>query len=225
MHFNQAVHAKLCRGFNQSQRCVVVHGCHDDENTICVPRAGFIDLVGVVEEVLAQAGQLASGARLFKIGRRTLKPWFVCQNRKASCSTCCVSLSQRRRIKIRTDEAFGGARFLDLGNEREDILLVLALKRLEKAARGGGLFNGAFKLGKRNTLFRRSDFNTLGNFNAGKNVFHGQASFEMRTSVSKVFWAAPLSIACSAWRAPSFSVFALPATTSPAAVFNTAISR
>src|SRR5215211_1388117 len=108
VHLDECVHAERKGCLLEIPRSDIVDGRHDDEDTVGPPRARLDDLVGVVQEILAQDRK--RGARA----------------------------GQRRRVEIGADHAFRRACLLDLGDQRVVAAVEPALDGGKKSARGTG---------------------------------------------------------------------------------------
>jgi hypothetical protein len=114
MHLDQNVHAKLeCRLLKPL--CIgVAEARHDQQNGVRAPQPGFVNLIRLEHEVLAQRRERDRGACRGKEFGCTLKGWCVGKHGKACGAALGIGLSQRRRVEVVTDQPFRRASFLDL---------------------------------------------------------------------------------------------------------------
>ncbi len=117
MHFDQHIHAVAeGGGFEIGGQRVIDHR-HDDQDAIAAPGAGFGHLIGIEQEVLAQCRKRRRGAGSGEEFGRALKGWRVGQDRETGGTTRLIGEGKSRGIEVGADQALGGARLLDLGDE------------------------------------------------------------------------------------------------------------
>ena len=119
MDLDQHVHAEIAGGSRQILRRRIVDRGHDDEDAVGAPGPRLQHLIGVEHKVLAQSRQPGGRAGLSQKFGPALEGGGIGQHRKAGGAARFISLRQGGRIEIGADQAFGGARLLDLGDERE----------------------------------------------------------------------------------------------------------
>ena len=139
VHLGDGVHAPRVGVGAQRAGHHVVDGGHDDQDAVGAQRARLRHLVAVEHEVLAQRGQLGGGARLRQMLGRALEGGAVGEHGQARRAARRVGLGERGRIEVGADQALGGARLLDLGDERGLAGGDLGLQRRGEAAHGRGL--------------------------------------------------------------------------------------
>src|SRR6266446_8787622 len=243
VYFQQGIHAECLRGLFKLLGGVVVDGGHDDQDAVCAPCSRLGDLIHVIHEILAQDRKLGRSACCGEVFRLALKRRRVGEHREASRAPAFVGTRQGGRVELRPDQAFGGARLLDLCNQGIVACRKFAPNASGKAAwsrsrSGIGLDrgDGAGALGRRN-LF------ALVGLDLGENVRHraftrvldrcgarGKPSsdshaFEIATRRWSRVAASPESMeACASVSAPLRSL-ARAATISAAAALRMATSR
>jgi hypothetical protein len=84
-------------------------------------------LIRLEDEVLAQARQVDRGAGRAEMRIGALKPGLLGQHRETGSAAGGVGAGQRRRLKVRPDQALAGRGLLDLGDERQPLALELRL--------------------------------------------------------------------------------------------------
>ncbi len=121
------------RGVLELARLPVADRRHDDENAIGAPGPRFGDLVGLVEEILAQHRQRAGCARRDEMIGAALERGRVGEHRQAAGAARLVGARQRGRIELGADQPLRRARLLDLGDERIGAAGEAALDRLRRS--------------------------------------------------------------------------------------------
>ena len=96
----------------------VVDRGHDDQDAVGALGARLRHLIGVEHEILAQHRQRGRRARRRHEIRLALERRRVGEHRQAGRAAGLIGARQRRRIEIGADQALGGARLLDLGDQR-----------------------------------------------------------------------------------------------------------
>ena len=101
MHLDQHIHAPLPGGGFKLGGLRVRHRGHDDQDAIGIQRPGLGHLIGIVEEILAQAGQggCVMGLRQEAVG--ALERGRIGQHRKAGRPTGLIGPGQCRRDRNR----------------------------------------------------------------------------------------------------------------------------
>ena len=97
----------------------VAEARHDQENGVRPPQSGFVDLIRLEHEILAQGRKRNSGPRFAEEFRSTLEGRCVGQHGKTCGPAFGIGLRERRRMEVVADQAFRWACFFDLRNERE----------------------------------------------------------------------------------------------------------
>ena len=114
--------ARPCRGRArvsiERARLCVVDARHDDEDAVGAPGARLEDLVGLEQEVLAQAGRPEASRACVRIFGPALERGRVGQHREAGGAALGIGAGEARRIEIGADQALRRARLLDLGDQR-----------------------------------------------------------------------------------------------------------
>ena len=163
---HQHVHAAIHRRRLDLGRLRVVERGHDDQNGVGTDRPRLGRLPRIDQEILADDGQVDGGACGDQIGVGPPEPMLVGQHRQAGGTAGGIGAGVRGRIEILADHALGGARLLDLGDQREagrGLRVQRGAKPawlrdggdpgVEVAQRGGGLARGDFgALGFENTV-------------------------------------------------------------------------
>ncbi len=119
VHLDEHVHRQRLRRAAEVGRRRVVEAGHDEQDAIRPVCARLGHLVALEHEVLAQHRQAGRRARGFEKGEAALEGGAIGQHRQAGRAAGLVGGGQRRRIEVGADEAFGRARLLDLGDQRE----------------------------------------------------------------------------------------------------------
>src|SRR5499427_7229516 len=117
MDLQQDVHAERLRGVLEILCHAVLDCRHDDQDAISPPGPRLSYLIDVVHEILAQdrkLGRSASGDEVFGL---TLERGRIGKHREASRTPPLVGACQCSCIEICADQAFRGARLLDLGDQ------------------------------------------------------------------------------------------------------------
>ncbi len=188
---------------------MIIHRRHNNEDTVGAERTRFIDLVWLVDEILAQRGQGGGVARRRQIFRLPLERRRVGQDRQTCCAAGLVGFRKSGRIEIGADQSFRRTCLLDLGNKRVTAGCDLFLDRAQKSARRRGGLCGPLKLRKRARFLRRGDLLALIGRNLFQNVGHGcalSAALDMATSRSRRACASPPSIALPASTKPVLEI-------------------
>ncbi|MNS69149.1 hypothetical protein D3C72_1024550 [compost metagenome] len=175
MHLDQHIHAERKSLILKPFRLVVGKRGHDEENAVRAPGTGFMHLVSIEHEILAQRRQsagIAGGGQEF---RCALKARRIRQNRQTSGATGFIGGGQRRRIEIRTDQALGGARLLDFGDQPELAFGLLCPQRFIKAAGRALVCGHGLQIGQRNLRLGGGDFLALVSLDLFENVAHDLA--------------------------------------------------
>src|SRR5947208_12037589 len=173
VHFQEGIHAECLRGLLELLRGGVVDRGQDDQDAVGAPCPRLGDLINVIHEILAQDRELGRGARCSEMFRLALKGGRVGEHREASRAPAFVGARQGRRVELRPDQPFGGARFLDLGDQGIVARREFAPDRGRKTARsrsrsGIGLDRGQGT----DALGRRNLFAFVG-LDLDENVRHG----------------------------------------------------
>ena len=179
VYFDQHVHAKGLRRRLQLAGLRVGHRGHDDQDAVGLQRPRLGHLPGVVEEILAQAGQVGRVMCGGQIGIVALETGGIGQHRQAGGPPGLIGAGQRGRVEIGADQTLGGAGFLDLGNQ------AIAgqgggAQGLFKPARGGGGGGGGVKVGQRPRGLARGNFGQLVGLDAVEDGGHGRSRLRGR---------------------------------------------
>ena len=118
VNFNENVHAIGKRGIFDLGCGDVVDRRHDDQDAIGPQRARFHDLVGLVDEILAQHRQGGRRARLRQELGPALERGRVGEHRQTGGAARLIGFGERRRIEIGADKPLRGAGLFDLGDQR-----------------------------------------------------------------------------------------------------------
>ncbi len=155
---------------------------HDDQDAVGAERAGFVHLVRLVEEILAQHGEGDGGAGGDEIAGRALEEGRVGEHRQAGRAALGIGAGERRRVEIGADQALRRARLLDLGDERGAAGAGRRLDRGNEAAgrrRGAG---AALHLGGRDGGLGGGDLGAFLGFDLVEDVGHGVSDCHPRES-------------------------------------------
>src|ERR1700745_147901 len=144
----QDVHAERLRGILEILCHAVLDRRHDNQDAISPPRPRLSYLIDVVHEILAQDGKLRRGAGGDEVFALALERGRIGEHREASRTPPLVGTRQCSCIEISADQAFRGARLLDLGDQG----IVAGGECLgdggDEPARGGGRPGGGLDRGE-----------------------------------------------------------------------------
>ena len=97
--------------------CCVGERSDDEQDGVGAGGAGFENLEGIEDEVLAQAGNGDGCGSEGEILERALEELFVGEHGERGCSGCLERAGQRGWIEVRTDESTRGRGLLQLGDD------------------------------------------------------------------------------------------------------------
>src|ERR1700733_9231648 len=228
MPLGEHVHAKARSRFFEICRLAVGQRRQDKQDAIGAHRPRFGDLIGVEHEILAQHRQLAGGARRDKMFGVALEIRCVGQHRKTSRAAQLVCLGDGGGIEIGPDHAARGRGHLDFGDEAVAAGFQLILERPCKSARRAGRRGRVLERGQGPRRLGGCYLFALAGADLGQYVAHGCGTgleLVMDTSCAKARLALPEDIDWIARATPALRSMARPATTKPAAAFNSTMSR
>ena len=93
-------------------------GGDDEQNGVGAGGAGFEDLKGIEDEVLAETGNVDDVGGLFEIGERALEELFVGEDGERGGSGGLEGAGQGGGMEVAADEPLGGRGFFDFGDDR-----------------------------------------------------------------------------------------------------------
>ena len=172
VHFDQHVHAQIMRGGVERLCGVVVNGGHDDEDAVGAEGARLVDLIGVVEKILAQGGKmrrLAGGLEVFELA---LEGGPVGEHGQTRGAGGLIGAGEFRRIEMFADHAFRRARLLDFGDERDAAFAELVFDGVHEAARRIVIAHISLQRGERHAHLGLGDFGALIGFDFIENIGH-----------------------------------------------------
>ena len=172
MHLDEAVHAERRGRGDEIGRERVIDARHDHQDAIRAHRAGLEHLVGVDQEILADNGQGGGCPCRHEILRRSLEILLIREDGKAGRAALSVSARERWRVEIGANQAFGGARLLDFGNQREKASIKLGFQRSQKPARPGGCLSLGAQSCQGKACLGRSNLFALCGLDGAENVAH-----------------------------------------------------
>lgn len=196
MHLDQHRHIQRHRQRLESLHLRVIQAGGNQQNTVSAHDAGFIDLVGVDDEILAQHRQAARGARLLQVVNAALKKLLVGQHRQAGRAELGIALGDVCGNEVGAQHALGRTRLLDFGNHGWVASRDFGAQRTDKIprvhARLGVLAHG----GQRLAADGFGDFLALDGNDFVQNVTHGVPVGLARAAAwpaLRVGWTAQLS--------------------------------
>src|SRR5208337_1233785 len=196
----------------------------DQQQSVCTRDAGFIDLVGLNHEVLAQKRHWCDRAHELKLVEPPAEEALVRQDGDRSGAAIGVGLRTFGRIKTGSNLTTGRGAPLDL---RDDARPGCRLESRAKAARRAAhLIRGPLHLRLRHLLLCRSQLHGLVRENVAQDRHAPSCTSAVaRTREARRALAAPESTLSRATTRPSASPLAAPATQSAAAAFKRTMSR
>src|SRR6516225_437854 len=168
----QDVHAERLRGALEILCRAVIERRHDDQDAISPPRPRLSYLIDVVHEILAQDRKLGRGASGDEVFGLALERGRIGEYREASRTPPLVGARQCSCVEISADQAFRGARLLDLGDQG----IVAGGERLgdggDESAWGRSRSGGGLDGGEGTGALGSRDLFALVGLDAGENVRH-----------------------------------------------------
>src|SRR5690606_16485343 len=201
--FNQHVHAQFRGHAFEFAQLGGRQGGGDQQHAVRTQRPGVDDLVGIDQEILAQHGQAAGGARLAQVIIAALEILHVGEHGQAGRAVAGVTGGDVRRPEILADHAFGGRCLLDFGDHGGLALGDPVFDGAHEAADVLAALGFAQHFGFAAHLPRGGDFGTLGVQNPGQNVVHAENLCVYWRNCSSLSRAAPEAISSKAWRMPA----------------------
>src|SRR6266436_1532676 len=182
----QDVHAERLRGVLEILCHAVIDRRHDDQDTISLPRPRLGYLINVVHEILAQDRKFGRSAGGDGVFGPALERGRIGEHREASCTPPLVGARQCSCIEISADQAFRGARLLDLGDQG----IVAAGECLgdggDESAWGRSRSGGGLDRGEGTGALGSRDLFALVGLDAGENVRHaGYSAFGFACSAGR----------------------------------------
>src|SRR4029077_8719128 len=97
--FDERLHAEFATEGNQVAKLRIVQGCHNQEKTVGVIGAGFPDLPGIENEILAKDWQRDSFSGFAQILERAMKEFFLSKDGKGGGAGSSQRACQRWRVE------------------------------------------------------------------------------------------------------------------------------
>ena len=185
MHLDQHVHAQIVGGGVERLGLGIGHGGHDDQHAVRAMGPGLEHLIGIVEEILTQRGQMRGLAGALQRLQAALKRRAVREHGETRRPGGLIGAGEHWRVEVGADHALGGARLFDLGDQRDAAFSKLLLDGVDEAARRIMIARLALQGGQRHSHFRLGDLGAFVGFDFVQNVDHFLSRYKAATRCAR----------------------------------------